>query len=61
MKHRLFTFLSASIGLVSEAIAQGPGEFPDAPTQGAPIAGIAWVAVAGGLLFAKKIRDKNHK
>ena len=46
---------------MSELVAQGPDDFPDAPTQGAPITGIAWIAIAGGLLFARKIRDQNQK
>ncbi len=60
MKHKLFTILLAGIGLMSELVAQGDG-FPDAPTQGAPITGIAWIAIAGGLLFARKIRDQHKK
>ena len=60
MKHKLFTILLAGIGLMSELVAQGPDDFPDAPTQGAPITGIAWIAIAGGRLFARKIR-KDHK
>ena len=39
MKHKLFTILLAGIGLMSELVAQGPDDFPDAPTQGAPITG----------------------
>ena len=45
---------------MAELVAQGDG-FPDAPTQGAPITGIAWIAIAGGLLFARKIRDQHQK
>ena len=60
IKHRLFTILITGIGLMSELVAQGDG-FPDAPTQGAPITGIAWIAIAGGLLFARKIRDQHKK
>ena len=59
MKHKLFIILLAGIGLMSELVAQG--DFPDAPTQGAPITGIAWIAIAGGLLFARKIRDQHQK
>ena len=61
MKHKLFTILLAGIGLMSELVAQGDGGVPDAPTQGAPITGIAWIAIAGGLLFARKIRDQHKK
>ncbi|MDP6399741.1 MAG: hypothetical protein QF622_00025 [Candidatus Marinimicrobia bacterium] len=61
MKHKLFAILLAGIGLMSELVAQGPDDFPDAPTQGAPITGIVWIAIAGGLLFARKIRDQNQK
>ncbi|HJM34523.1 MAG TPA: hypothetical protein QF697_08120 [Candidatus Marinimicrobia bacterium] len=61
IKHRLFTILITGIGLMSELVAQGPDDFPDAPTQGAPITGIAWIAIAGGLLFARKIRDQHKK
>ncbi len=61
MKHKLFTILLAGIGLMSELVAQGPDDFPDAPTQGAPITGIVWIAIAGGLLFARKIRDQHQK
>ena len=61
MKHKLFASLLAGIGLVSELVAQGPDDFPDAPTQGAPITGIVWIAIAGGLLFARKIRDQHKK
>ena len=46
---------------MSELVAQGPDDFPDAPTQGAPITGIAWIAIAGGLLFSQKIRDQHKK
>ena len=60
MKHKLFAILLTGIGLMSELVAQGDG-FPDAPTQGAPITGIAWIAIAGGLLFARKIRDQHQK
>ena len=60
MKHKLFTILLTALGLMSELVAQGDG-FPDAPTQGAPITGIAWIAIAGGLLFARKIRDQHKK
>ena len=60
MKHKLFAILLAGIGLMSELVAQGD-DFPDAPTQGAPITGIAWIAIAGGLLFARKIRDQHQK
>ena len=59
MKHRLYTIVLTALGLMSELVAQGDG-FPDAPTQGAPITGIAWIAIAGGLLFARKIK-KDHK
>ena len=61
MKHKLFAILLTVLGLMSELVAQGPDDFPDAPTQGAPITGIAWIAIAGGLLFARKIRDQNQK
>ena len=60
MKHRLYTIVLTALGLMSELVAQGDG-FPDAPTQGAPITGIAWIAIAGGLLFARKIRDQHKK
>ena len=60
MKHKLFTILLTALGLMSELVAQGDG-FPDAPTQGAPITGIVWIAIAGGLLFARKIRDQHQK
>ena len=60
MKHKLFTILLTALGLMSELVAQGDG-FPDAPTQGAPITGIIWIAIAGGLLFARKIRDQHQK
>ena len=60
MKHKLFTILLTALGLMSELVAQGDG-FPDAPTQGAPITGIIWIAIAGGLLFARKIRDQHKK
>ena len=60
MKHRLYTIVLTALGLMSELVAQGDG-FPDAPTQGAPITGIAWIAIAGGLLFARKIRDQHQK
>ena len=40
-------------------MAQAPG-MPGAPDQG-PITGIGWLAAAGGLLFARKIRDQNKK
>ena len=61
MKHKLFAILLAGIGLMSELVAQGPDDFPDAPTQGAPITGIAWIAIAGGLLFSQKIRNQHKK
>ena len=61
MKHKLFAILLTALGLMSELVAQGPDDFPAAPTQGAPITGIAWIAIAGGLLFARKIRDQHQK
>ena len=61
MKHKLFAIVITALGLMSKLVAQGD-DFPDAPTQGAPITGIAWIAIAGGLLFARKIiRDQHQK
>jgi len=47
------------LGLISTVMAQAPG-MPGAPDQG-PITGIGWLLGAGGLLFARKIRDQHKK
>ena len=59
MKHRLLNIVLIALGLISTVMAQAPG-MPGAPDQG-PITGIGWLAAAGGLLFARKIRDQNKK
>ena len=59
MKHRLLNIVLIALGLISTVMAQAPG-MPGAPAQG-PITGIGWLAAAGGLLFARKIRDQNKK
>jgi hypothetical protein len=48
-----------ALGLISTVMAQAPG-MPGAPDQG-PITGIGWLLGAGGLLFARKIRDQHKK
>ena len=59
MKHRLLNIVLIALGLISTVMAQAPG-MPDAPDQG-PITGIGWLLGAGGLLFARKIRDQHKK
>ena len=59
MKHRLYSIVLTVLGLISTVMAQAPG-MPGAPEQG-PITGIGWLAAAGGLLFARKIRDQHKK
>ena len=59
MKHRLLNIVLIALGLISTVMAQAPG-MPGAPDQG-PITGIGWLLGAGGLLFARKIRDQNKK
>lgn len=59
MKHRLLNIVLIALGLISTVMAQAPG-MPDAPDQG-PITGIGWLLGAGGLMFARKIRDQNKK
>ena len=59
MKHKLLNIVLIALGLISTVMAQAPG-MPDAPDQG-PITGIGWLLGAGGLLFARKIRDQNKK
>ena len=59
MKHRLLNIVLIALGLISTVMAQAPG-MPGAPDQG-PITGIGWLAAAGGLLFARKIRDQHQK
>ena len=58
MKHRLLNIVLIALGLISTVMAQP--DLPDAPVQG-PITGIAWIAIAGGLLFARKIREQHKK
>ena len=58
MKHRLYSIVVTALGLISTVMAQP--ELPDAPDQG-PITGIGWLLGAGGLMFARKIRDQNKK
>ena len=59
MKFKLFNIVLVTLGLISTVMAQAPG-MPGAPDQG-PITGIGWLAAAGGLLFARKIRDQHKK
>ena len=59
MKHRLYSIVVTALGLISTVMGQAPG-MPGAPDQG-PITGIGWLLGAGGLLFARKIRDQNKK
>ena len=59
MKHKLLNIVLIALGLISTVMAQAPG-MPDAPDQG-PITGIGWLLGAGGLMFARKIRDQNKK
>ena len=56
MKNKLQNIIVIALGSVSTAIAQNPPSLPDAPDQG-PITGIVWVILAGGIMFARKIRD----
>ena len=58
MKHKLYKTVLIALGLISTVMAQP--DLPDAPVQG-PITGIAWIAIAGGLLFARKIREQHKK
>ena len=55
MKNKLYSILFAALGLLSMVMAQDPPSLPDAPDQG-PITGIAWVAIAGAILFAFKVK-----
>jgi len=59
MKHRLYSIVAVALGLISTVMAQAPG-MPGAPDQG-PITGIGWLLGAGGLMFARKIRDQHKK
>jgi hypothetical protein len=59
MKHRLYSIVVTALGLISTVMAQAPG-MPGAPDQG-PITGIGWLLGAGGLMFARKIRDQHKK
>ena len=59
MKHKLLNIVLIALGLISTVMAQAPG-MPDAPDQG-PITGIGWLLGAGGLMFARKIRDQHKK
>ena len=58
MKHRLLNIVLIALGLISTVMAQP--DLPDAPDQG-PITGIGWLLGAGGLMFARKIRDQHKK
>jgi len=60
MRKKLYNILFTALSLISTVMAQDPPNLPDAPDQG-PITGIAWVVVAGGLMFAHKIRDQYKK
>jgi len=60
MRNRLQTIVVTALGFLSTVMAQNPPSLPDAPDQG-PITGIAWVVVAGGIMFARKIRDQHQK
>ena len=48
MKHKLFAILLTALGLMSELVAQGPDDFPDAPTQGAPITALPGLLLPAG-------------
>ena len=58
MKHKLLNIVLIALGLLSTVMAQP--DLPDAPDQG-PITGIGWLLGAGGLMFARKIRDQDKK
>jgi len=58
MKNKLYNTALIALGLLSTVMAQP--DLPDAPDQG-PITGIGWLLAAGGLMFARKIRDQHKK
>ena len=58
MKHKLYNTVLIALSLISTVMAQP--DLPDAPDQG-PITGIGWLLAAGGLMFARKIRDQHKK
>ena len=60
MKHKLYSIVVTALGLMSTVMAQNPPDLPYAPDQG-PITGIGWLLAAGGLMFARKIRDQHKK
>jgi hypothetical protein len=61
MKHKLYSIVVTALGLISTVVAQNPPpDLPYAPDQG-PITGIGWLLAAGGLLFARKIRNQHKK
>ena len=60
MKDRLQKIIVLTVfGLLSTVMPQNPPSLTDAPDQG-PITGIAFVIVAGGIMFARKIRDQHQ-
>ena len=59
MKHKLYNTALIALGLLSTVMMAQP-DLPDVPDQG-PITGIGWILAAGGLMFARKIRDQHKK
>lgn len=57
MNKKLYTIIIIGLSMLTVVLAQDPPDLPGAPNQG-PIPGMAWLAISGLILAAKKYIKK---
>ena len=57
MNKKLYTIILIALSMLTVVLAQDPPDLPGAPNQG-PIPGMAWLAISGLILVAKKYIKK---